>query len=78
MSLEKQVTENTPPAFIWHTFTDNVVPSENSMLFAMALKEKGVNCELHIFPTGDMGWRLPMSSPKTRADMAFSVSVLCG
>ena len=58
MSLEKQVTENTPPAFIWHTFTDNVVPSENSMLFAMALKEKGVNCELHIFPDGGHGLAL--------------------
>ena len=48
----------TPPAFIWHTFTDNVVPSENSMLFAMALKEKGVNCELHIFPDGGHGLAL--------------------
>lgn len=58
MSLEKQVTENTPPVFIWHTFTDNVVPSENSMLFAMALKEKGINCELHIFPDGGHGLAL--------------------
>ncbi len=55
VSLEKQVTENTPPAFIWHTYTDNVVPVENSLLFAAALRKKNVNCELHIFPDGGHG-----------------------
>lgn len=55
VSLEKQVTDNTPPAFIWHTYTDNVVPVENSLMFAAALREKNVNCELHIFPEGGHG-----------------------
>ncbi len=43
VSLEKQVTENAPPAFIWHTYTDNVVPVENSLLFASALRKHNVN-----------------------------------
>ena len=55
VSLEKQVTEKTPPAFIWHTYTDNVVPVENSLLFASALRKHNVNCELHIFPDGGHG-----------------------
>lgn len=55
VSLEKRVTENTPPAFIWHTYTDNVVPVENSFLFAAALRKKNVNCEMHIFPNGGHG-----------------------
>lgn len=55
VSLEKQVTDDTPPAFIWHTYTDNVVPVENSLMFAAALREKNVNCELHIFPEGGHG-----------------------
>lgn len=55
VSLEKQVTDNAPPAFIWHTYTDNVVPVENSLMFAAALREKNVNCELHIFPEGGHG-----------------------
>lgn len=55
VSLEKQVTEKVPPAFIWHTYTDNVVPVENSLLFASALRKHNVNCELHIFPDGGHG-----------------------
>ncbi len=55
VSLEKQVSAQTPPAFIWHTFTDNVVPVENSLLFTAALRKNNVNAELHIFPDGGHG-----------------------
>ncbi len=37
VSLEQHVTQDTPPAFLWHTYTDPGVPVENTMLFAMAL-----------------------------------------
>ena len=47
--LEKQVTENTPPCFIWQTATDGLVPVENSYLMAQALKEKSVPYAHHIF-----------------------------
>ncbi len=55
LSLEKQVTEETPPTFIWHTANDNCVPVMNSLLFAEALSEKKVPFELHIFPDGSHG-----------------------
>lgn len=58
VSLEKQVTEDTPKAFIWQTCTDADVPVENSLLLAMAMREKGVNVELHIFPDGPHGLSL--------------------
>lgn len=58
MSLEKQVTKNTPPTFLWHTFTDNLVPVENSLLFFSALRKEGVPCEMHIYPCGDHGLAL--------------------
>jgi len=58
MSLEKRVNENTPPAFIWHTFDDNTVPVENSLLFAGALREKGIPFDLHIFNSGVHGLSL--------------------
>ena len=51
-SLEKNVTEKTPPCFIWQTATDNLVPVENSYLFARALKEKGVPFAHYVFPDG--------------------------
>ena len=58
MSLEKQVGSHTPPAFLWHTFADGLVPVENSLLFASALRKAGVPFELHVFPDGGHGLSL--------------------
>ncbi len=58
LSPEKQVSEDTPPAFIWHTFEDNAVPVENSLMMASALAENKINTELHIFPHGWHGLSL--------------------
>lgn len=58
LSLEKQVTKDTVPAFIWHTASDNLVPVENSLLFFTALKKNGVPAELHIYPNGTHGLSL--------------------
>ena len=55
LSLENRVTENTPPVFIWHTFTDGTVPVENSLLFVSALRKAGVSTEFHLFPEGGHG-----------------------
>ncbi len=57
-SLEKQVSENTPPAYLWHTASDQAVPVENSLLFAAALSEKKIPYELHIYPEGVHGLSL--------------------
>ena len=58
MSLEKQVTASTVPAFIWHTVADDAVPVENSLMFAAALRENGVPFALHITPDGRHGLSL--------------------
>lgn len=54
-SVEKQVKENTPPCFLWQTVEDNLVPVENSYLFAKALKEKGVPYCQYVYPHGGHG-----------------------
>lgn len=54
-SVEKNVTPNTPPCFIWQTAKDGLVPVENSYLMAKALKEKGVPFAHYVFPNGDHG-----------------------
>ena len=54
-SCEKQVTENTPPCFLWQTLEDDLVPVENIYLFAKALKEKGVPYAQYVFPKGGHG-----------------------
>ncbi|MGI6094910.1 MAG: alpha/beta hydrolase [Lachnospiraceae bacterium] len=57
-SMETQITEDFPPVFLWHTDTDMTVPVENSLLLAMALKEKQIPMELHIYPEGPHGLSL--------------------
>lgn len=54
-SCEKMVTESTPPAFIWATASDPIVPVNNSLLYAQALSAHGVPFELHIYPFGKHG-----------------------
>lgn len=58
LSLEKLVTKNTPPTFLWHTFADESVPVQNSLRFASALAEHNVSTEMHIFPHGNHGLSL--------------------
>ena len=55
MSLETQVTEKTPPVFLWTTVTDDAVPAENSELFADACRKNGVVYALHMFSYGGHG-----------------------
>ena len=63
LSLEKQVTPNAPTTFLWHTWDDEAVPVENSLLMASALKAAGVSCEMHIFQHGHHG--LSLCDPTT-------------
>lgn len=51
-SLENSVTSHNPPAFLWGTVTDPLVPVENTLLYASALRNQGIPFELHLFPKG--------------------------
>ena len=55
MSLENQISENTPPAYIWHTANDEMVPVRNSIAFANSLAIHKIPFELHVFPNGPHG-----------------------
>jgi acetyl esterase/lipase len=63
MSLELQVTTETPPTFLWHTAADAGVPVENSLLFASALRQNDVPFELHVYPRGAHGLGLAPEDP---------------
>ena len=58
VSLEKQVSKKTVPAFVWHTFTDTTVPVMNSLLLTEAMAKKKVPFELHVYPYGGHGQSL--------------------
>ena len=65
MSNEKQVTPETPPTFLIHTWEDTAVPPENSIHFYLALRENKVPSEMHIFLKGRHGFGLGRSIPGT-------------
>ena len=55
LSLENQVGSQNPPTFLWHTDDDKLVPVENALLYAMALKKANISLEIHIFKRGPHG-----------------------
>ena len=55
LKLSDRVTESTPPTFVWTTAKDRLVPAQNSLRYALALSQKGVPYELHVYPIGDHG-----------------------
>ena len=63
LSNELQVTKDTPPCFLWHTFDDQTVPVENTLLFATALRQAGVPFDLHIYQHGRHGLGLDDKPP---------------
>ncbi len=54
-SNEKQVTTDTPPAFLAHAVDDQPVPIENSRMFHAALLAKGVASKCLELPDGGHG-----------------------
>lgn len=57
-----EVTDATPPAFLFTTQADTVVPSDNTLRFALALAERKIPYEAHVFATGDHGLSLAMDA----------------
>lgn len=58
VSLELHVGPHVPKTFLWHTWTDQSVPVENSLLLAQAYARAGINLEMHLYPTGVHGLSL--------------------
>ena len=54
-SAEENVTDGTPPAFLWHTAQDGAVPPQNTLNLARALSDHGILYELHIYEKGNHG-----------------------
>lgn len=57
-SNELQVNALTPPAFLVHSIDDGVVPVQNSINYALAMKKYKRPCELHIYQDGGHGYGL--------------------
>lgn len=64
LAIEKNVTYDTPPMFIWQTMSDD---GRHGMCLAKALQDAGVPYELHIFQPGVHG--LAMADGNNDLDM---------
>ena len=52
----------TPPAYIWTTFEDTLVPPENSINFALAMQKEKIPYEMHVY---NHGWHgLSLATPE--------------
>lgn len=62
-SNERQVTPQTPPAFIMHSSDDTAVPVLNSINYYLAMCKYGVSATMHLYPVGGHGWGFNDSFP---------------
>ena len=55
LSVDEQVTKDTPPTFLVHSSEDTTVPVENSLLFYTAMRRAKAPIEMHLYPKGPHG-----------------------
>ena len=61
-SVDRLVTPDAPPFFIWHTAEDEAVPVAHALLLAGALSAASVPYELHVYERGEHGIGLAAKS----------------
>ena len=75
MSLEHQVSADTPPAFLWHTNEDGLVPAENSLLLALEMRKQQIPVELHLYAKGGHG--LSLADERTMGTGGYGIEPEC-
>lgn len=55
LSVDEQVTKDTPPTFLVHSAEDNTVRVENSLLFYQAMRRANAPIEMHLYTKGPHG-----------------------
>ena len=61
--LSTHVGSHVPPTFLWTTMDDELVPCENTLLYAVELQKHKIPYELHIYTHGSHG--LTLGLPET-------------
>lgn len=57
-NLLNDITPETPPMFIWHTYEDQLVDVMNAIKLSYTLRKNNVPFEMHIFEKGEHGLSL--------------------
>lgn len=55
LSVDEQVTKDTPPTFLVHSAEDKTVPVENSLSFYAAMRKAKAPIEMHLYVKGPHG-----------------------
>lgn len=63
-SNELQVTTDAPPAFLVHASDDNTVKAQNSVLYYLALLDKKIPAEMHMYERGGHGFGMHNKTSK--------------
>jgi len=67
LSPDKNVSNDTPPFFLYDTENDEKVPVETDLLFYAAMKRVGAPVEMHLFEQGPHGTALAQGYPALSA-----------
>ena len=77
-SLETRVTRSTPPALLFLSDRDTVVPTISGTRYYNALKKHGIKASMHIYPEGWHGWGISEAFPYRDAWQASLLDWLKG
>jgi acetyl esterase/lipase len=55
LSVDQQITKDTPPTFLVHSSEDATVVVENSLLFYQGMRRAKAPIEMHLYPKGPHG-----------------------
>lgn len=74
LSLDQNVSADTPPVFLAHALDDPAVPVDNSLAMLAALRARKIPVECHLFETGGHGFGLvtPPAAPAPWPDLFLS------
>ncbi|RSS58455.1 alpha/beta hydrolase [Streptomyces sp. WAC01280] len=73
-SLDRLVTAQSPPFFLWHTAEDHYVPAEHTYRLATALAAYDVPHTVHVFAHGPHGLGLARGAGDAAAWTTFAAS----
>lgn len=73
--LDDKVDDKTPPAFIISACEDNLVPIENSLVYASALNKKNIPFEMHIYEKGYHGFSLADRTVYSKAEADYCAHI---
>ncbi|KAK1598411.1 endo-1,4-beta-xylanase B [Colletotrichum navitas] len=64
LSAQNRVSATTPPTFLFHTADDDVVPVQNTLLFAEAMAAHSRSAQVLVLPDGPHGLSIALWDPQ--------------